>query len=123
MLPHLPCVYIHEIEKLEGSDGCPSLTDGTLAISAFVLDALQRASLFAPIPFLQMAASVALSIVLQAQVCKSSSLFRLIMNYSRRRGVSRMISNALRKMHAILYTSCLSLTKLGKAKSAKNRMI
>ncbi|KIM91473.1 hypothetical protein PILCRDRAFT_810744 [Piloderma croceum F 1598] len=54
-------------QKLEGSEGCPSLTDSTLAISAFVLDTLQRASLFAPIPFLQIAASVALSIVQQAQ--------------------------------------------------------
>ena len=55
-----------QIEKPEESKS--NLTDNTLAISAFVLDALQRASRFAPIPFLQIAASAALSIVLQAQV-------------------------------------------------------
>ena len=112
-----------KIEKPEGSEGCPSLTDSTLAISAFVLDALQHASQFAPIPFLQMAASVALSIVQQAQVCNSSSLFRLTANYFRRQEEPRITSNALRKMHAILCISCLLLTRLGRVKRANRRMI
>jgi hypothetical protein len=43
--------------------------DNTLEISITVLDTLRRASQLAPVPFLQMAASIALSIVQQAQVC------------------------------------------------------
>lgn len=63
--------------KPEESEGCSNLTDNTLAISAFVLEALQRASQIAAVPFLQMAASIALSIVQQTQVCftKSSPFF------------------------------------------------
>jgi len=82
----------------EGSN----LTDDTSVISAFVLDTLRRASQFPSGQFLQKAASTALSIVQQAQVCFFVILTRTeLYHICRTQEVPRMTFNVLRKMHVI----------------------